>query len=118
MSDAFVVHSRFAQRPGVFADVACKVVVKVLTEESQDPRFSNAVILQHSYDFAFDIVAGSHASIDDRTSKSIIGLEVSKRVIDGQPQFPILQHDSAMAVWFAAFDQLRTKESVAVEEDR
>ena len=112
-----MLHARFRQRFGVLADVAAKVVVEVIAEESQDARLSDAVVGQHAFDFAFDIRPGPHAPFDDCLPQFFVWLDVSQRVIDRQAQFPVLEHDASMAIRFAVLGKFRPEERVAIEKD-
>jgi hypothetical protein len=49
--------------------------------------------------------------------KRFVGLEVAQRVIHGEAELPILQHDATVRVGLAAFHQLGPEQGVAIEED-
>ena len=112
-----IARARIRQSLRVFADVSAQVVVEIIAKEPQHSRLSNALIIQHSFDLAFHVSTCPHPPFDDGRLQLVIRLDVTKRVIDGQPQLPILKHDASIVVRRTIFGQLRTKERVPIQED-
>ena len=101
----------------VFADITAEVVVKKVPEKSQHAWFAKAVVSEHAGDFAAHILAGAHAAFGDGLAELGVGLDVAESMVDGEAEFPVLQHHATMLVGLSGGRQLGAEESIAIKKN-
>ena len=101
----------------VLTDIPSQIVIKKVAEESQHSWFAKRIISEHPGNFPLRISSGAHAPIGNGLAQFFIRLDVTQRVINGQSEFPILQHDPSVGIGFPFIHQLRTEQRVTMQED-
>ena len=101
----------------IFADITAQVVVEKVAKESQHARLANARVCEHAGNFAFHIIARAHAALDDGLAELSAGLDVAEGVVDGESEFPVLQHHAPMLVGLSGGRQLGAEERIAIEKN-
>ena len=81
------------QATGLFQEVIIlinfpsEVVIKILSKETQNRRFANAIIVQYAGDFSFGILPSLQTPTLKRLFKFPVRGNVREGCIDGQSQF-------------------------------
>ena len=81
------------QATGLFQEVIIlinfpgEVIIKILSKETQNCRFANAVIVKYAGDFSLDILPGLQTPTLKRLFKFPARGKIREGAIDGQSQF-------------------------------